>query len=61
MRCGRIEEFHDERIEKLQVEAAERLGFRLTGHLLRLTGVCPACVREISAEGRLAEVLGEEV
>lgn len=43
--CGRIEEFHDERIEKLQEEAARKKGFVLTGHLLRLTGLCKTCAR----------------
>lgn len=41
--CGRIEEFRESRIERLQEEVALRHGFELTGHLLRLTGVCRAC------------------
>ena len=44
-RCGRIEEFHDERIERLQEEAARKKGFVLTGHVLRLTGICRHCSR----------------
>ena len=44
--CGRIEEFHDERIEALQLEAAAKKGFRVTGHVHRLTGVCRACAKK---------------
>jgi Fur family ferric uptake transcriptional regulator len=41
--CGRIVEFEEERIERLQEEIAARLGFRLTGHRMELYGFCPAC------------------
>jgi len=51
--CGRIEEFHDERIERLQLEAAEKKGFHVTGHVHRLTGLCRACAR--AASGRPKE------
>jgi Fur family ferric uptake transcriptional regulator len=44
--CGRIEEFFDERIERLQEEACERKGFRLVSHNLRLFGTCAACTRK---------------
>lgn len=43
--CGRIEEFHDERIEALQLAAARRKGFELVHHSLRLMGYCRACAR----------------
>lgn len=43
--CGAIEEFHDERIERLQAENAKRRGFRVHSHVLRLSGVCAACQR----------------
>ena len=43
--CGRIEEFHEERIEALQVEIAKSRGFELTSHDLRLMGVCAKCQR----------------
>ena len=49
--CGRIEEFHDERIEALQLEAAERKGFKVTGHVHRLTGICRTCARNGSPPG----------
>lgn len=44
--CGRIEEFYDEDIERLQEEAARRKGFKLVGHNLRLFGTCAACTRK---------------
>jgi Fur family ferric uptake transcriptional regulator len=44
--CGRIEEFYDEEIERLQEEAAARKGFELVHHNLRLFGTCAACTRK---------------
>jgi len=44
--CGRIEEFSDERIEALQREAAQRKGFTLLSHDLRLFGLCAQCARK---------------
>ncbi len=49
MGCGRIEEFHDERIEDLQREAAAKRGFTIERHLHRLMGYCRTCAR---ARGR---------
>jgi Fur family ferric uptake transcriptional regulator len=43
--CGRIEEFHDPRIEVLQAEAAAAHGFELESHDHRLFGTCRACLR----------------
>jgi Fur family transcriptional regulator, ferric uptake regulator len=47
--CGRIEEFHDERIEELQLEACRKKGFHLMGHDLRLRGYCRGCARKREA------------
>jgi Fur family transcriptional regulator, ferric uptake regulator len=44
--CGRIEEFHDERIEELQREAARKHGFEIESHDHRLMGYCRACARK---------------
>ena len=44
--CGRIEEFQDERIEELQIEACKRKGFQLVSHSLRLMGYCRVCSRK---------------
>jgi len=53
--CKRIEEFQDEEIEKLQRKNAERLGFVMTGHMLRLSGICGSCADELREDGRLDE------
>ena len=45
MECGRIEEFYDERIEKIQSELAAKHGFELVEHDHRLRGYCRACAR----------------
>lgn len=49
-RCGRIVEFEEQGIERLQAEVARRLGFRFTGHKMELYGVCRECQRRV---GRL--------
>jgi Fur family ferric uptake transcriptional regulator len=41
--CGKIVEFEEARIEKLQAEVAERLGFELSGHKMELYGRCANC------------------
>lgn len=46
--CGRVVEFHFEAIEVLQRDLSERLGFRLTGHVHELYGVCASCDRRRS-------------
>jgi Fur family ferric uptake transcriptional regulator len=49
--CGKIEEFVDERIEKLQKEAARAVGFVMVAHDLRLRGYCKACVGQRRQRG----------
>ena len=49
--CGKIEEFVDERIEKLQQEAAASKGFVMVDHDLKLTGYCRACARARKKRG----------
>lgn len=44
--CGRIEEFFDEEIEMRQQAIAEKFGFELETHSMRLFGLCPSCRRE---------------
>jgi Fur family ferric uptake transcriptional regulator len=41
--CGKICEFENEKIEKLQLQVASEFGFKLTNHILELYGVCPEC------------------
>jgi len=57
--CGGIDEFRDEEIEALQRKNAERKGFLMTGHMLRLTGVCAQCVARLRREGRLDQLVRE--
>ena len=42
-RCGRIVEFANEAIEKLQEQVAQKLGFAITGHKMELYGICADC------------------
>ena len=43
LRCGRVEEFADEKIEQLQRKIADKLGFELTDHNLNMYGLCQEC------------------
>lgn len=40
LQCGRVEEFHDEQIEKLQRAVAKKNGFELQDHSLSLYANC---------------------
>jgi Fur family transcriptional regulator, ferric uptake regulator len=44
--CGKIVEFENVEIERLQEKVAKENGFTLTGHLLELYGVCIECRRK---------------
>jgi Fur family transcriptional regulator, ferric uptake regulator len=41
--CGKIVEFENLEIERLQETVATLFGFELTGHILELYGKCPEC------------------
>ncbi len=43
MKCGKVDEFSDEVIEKRQEEIACELGYELTDHSLYLYGYCHNC------------------
>ena len=43
VKCGRVEEFSDDLIEKRQKEIAQQMHFKLTDHALCLYGVCAEC------------------
>ena len=43
LECGAIEEFIDETIEKQQEEIAKKFNFKMTNHILKITGTCSAC------------------
>lgn len=44
--CGDIVEFEDNCIEEKQKEIAEQNGFKLTGHLMQLYGICKKCQKK---------------
>ena len=50
LECGRIEEFHDDRIEELQQAACSKRGFQLVSHDHRLLGYCKACKKSAAAK-----------
>lgn len=43
VKCGKIEEFADEIIEKHQQLIAEQSGFQITDHCLNIYGICSDC------------------
>ncbi|HHD11324.1 MAG TPA: transcriptional repressor [Deltaproteobacteria bacterium] len=43
IKCSRIEEFHNQKIEELQEETARKLGFKVIRHKLELYGYCRNC------------------
>jgi Fur family transcriptional regulator, ferric uptake regulator len=43
VKCGRVEEFYDEEIERRQKEAAESRGFTMQEHSLMIYGLCDEC------------------
>ncbi|MBI5827776.1 MAG: transcriptional repressor [Deltaproteobacteria bacterium] len=43
IRCSRIEEFQNQKIEQLQAETAKKLGFTVVSHKLELYGYCSDC------------------
>lgn len=43
VKCGRVEEFIDENIEKRQEEIARAAGYMITDHSLNIYGICKGC------------------
>jgi Fur family transcriptional regulator, ferric uptake regulator len=43
VKCGGVEEFVDEVIEKRQEEIAKKSGFTITDHSLNIYGICGKC------------------
>jgi len=41
--CGKIVEFLDEEIEKLQEDVAIKNGFKITDHTMQIYGICNEC------------------
>ncbi len=46
VRCGKVDEFVDETIEKLQHDIAERAGYQMTDHVLYIYGICADCQKD---------------
>lgn len=46
VKCGRVEEFVDEVIEKRQQEIAKQAGFSITDHNLNIYGICANCQKK---------------
>lgn len=43
IKCSKIAEFQNQKIEQLQAEAAKKLGFTVVNHKLELYGYCSEC------------------
>ena len=43
LKCGDISEFYDETMERLQEEIAKKFNFKMTNHIMKITGICSAC------------------
>lgn len=43
VRCGRVDEFMDVTIERLQKEIALKAGYEMTDHSLYIYGICKSC------------------
>lgn len=46
--CGKVIEFFNEDIESLQDQMADKFGFRLSHHSLRMWGLCSECQKKES-------------
>ena len=46
VRCGHVEEFHDETIEARQQEVAAKAGFAMEDHCMVLYGLCSNCRKQ---------------
>ena len=49
-KCGKIVEFEDAQIERLQEKIAKMYDFKLTDHLMQLYGICKECQAKEGAE-----------
>jgi len=43
VKCGRVDEFVDDTIEKRQREIADKAGYEMTDHCLYIYGICSSC------------------
>lgn len=54
-KCGKIVEFEDSQLERLQIQAAERHGFHLLQHKMEMYGICAQCMANRKELLRLSE------
>lgn len=47
VKCGKVDEFVDETIEKRQRQIAADAGYEMTDHSLYIYGICPACQKTL--------------
>lgn len=47
VKCGHVDEFVDELIEKRQQAVAKKAGFQMTDHNLTIYGICAKCLKLI--------------
>ena len=47
LECGGIEEFFDDTIEKQQEAIAKKFNFKMTNHVMKITGICEACQEKL--------------
>lgn len=45
VKCGKVDEFHDEVIEQRQRDIAKQKGYEMTDHSLYIYGICSACAK----------------
>ena len=45
-KCGKIEEFMDDFIEKRQELIAKQHNFKMTGHIMKIVGICETCQKK---------------
>lgn len=50
IRCGKVDEFMDETIERRQREIAQEFGYEITDHSLYIYGVCAECKAKAQAK-----------
>ncbi len=46
LECGGIEEFFDDTIEKQQEIIAKKFNFKMTNHVMKITGICEDCQKK---------------
>jgi Fur family ferric uptake transcriptional regulator len=49
--CGKVVEFPDDEVVKIQNEISQRYGFFTTSHRFELLGYCPECARNEDSSG----------